>query len=181
MTPLLAPIDTAYEVQEFVPIEANSTLSVIAPHRSASEAVHDEEPWLGQLRESYQPLRLLRDGWDGPGSKAVSIPLIYRVERALRDSLTSVREPKLPFVVPAPDGGLQIEWHQESLELEVLFSPDGSVSALLEDHAHGLEIEKDGAGALDLLSRWAARLAAEPRHETPMHDSQEGEFIPIAA
>jgi hypothetical protein len=132
--------------------------------------IRSSEPWLPDLWSQFAKALALRDGWDGPRSKAVHRPLVYLVERVLRDSLVEIPNPRLPFVVPSAEGGLQIEWHRSDMELEVYFGPNGEISAAFEDHSGGLEIERRGSEALDLLFRWASRMATgfgDVRHAPP--------------
>lgn len=121
------------------------------------------QAWIREFRRSLAPLLELRAGWDGPRSKPLDTSLIYYVEHVLSHCLTGVANPKLPFVVPTAAGGLQIEWHQPTLDLEAMFAPDGQITALVEDHTNNQEFESvDALEALRLLSRWAPR-AAEAR------------------
>lgn len=136
-----------------------------APNRTAPDIGGNSgtratlQPWSAEFRKSLEPLRALQAGWAGPGSEAIDNKIFYRVEQYLALALARTPNPKLPYVVPTNCGGLQIEWHQEQIELEVLFEPSGSISALLEDHDQALEIEEYGNAALDLLLRWAPRAA----------------------
>lgn len=124
------------------------------------------QPWVSEFRRSLEPLRVLEAGWAGQGSCAIESKLFYRVEQYLAVALAGIPNPKLPYVVPTASGGLQIEWHREQIELEVLFEPDGEISALFEDHEQKLEIEEYGNAATNLLFRWAPR-AAQTRSHVP--------------
>jgi hypothetical protein len=126
----------------------------------ALKAFDPPSPWLKELSERFAAVRKLPDGWDGPSSVAVDPTLVGRIDRVLKDALAGVASPKLPFVVPSADGGLQIEWHRRDLDLEVFFSREGQVSALLEDRKGGVELERNGAEALNLLFCYAGRVAA---------------------
>jgi hypothetical protein len=120
-------------------------------------------PWFRELGKRFAAVRGLEDGWDGPQSVSVERLLIGRVDRFLKDALFEVPDPMLPFVVPAADGSLQIEWHRRDLDLEVFFSREGHVSALLEDRKAGVELERDGAEALNLFFGYARRVATNDR------------------
>ena len=116
--------------------------------------------WRDGFQASLRPLQQLRDGWAGPNSRAVSPAVFYLVQHHLAMALARVPNPQLPYVVPTVDGGLQIDWHGDDVELEALFSPTGRITALAEVHSAGLEIEEEGDGAVDLLLRWTPRVAA---------------------
>lgn len=73
----------------------------------------------------------------------------------LRPSLTSARtallilanamapDTAVPSLVPCFDGGLQIEWHMNGVDLEIWVGPEGDVSAWCE-HSSGREWEDEG-------------------------------------
>lgn len=120
--------------------------------------------WLNAWRERVRAVADLPDGWDGHGSLSPSAEMVSLVEHWLSLALAGVADPQLPYLVPASSGGLQLEWHRSEEELEVLFTPDGYVGALYEDHRAGIEAEETGYAALDLFLRTAPRLASS-RHD----------------
>ena len=67
-------------------------------------------------------LRTLRPGWDSHGSASISEAAIHTAEVML--------EP--PAIVPRSNGGVQLEWRTEGLDLEVLIAPDGRLEAEVE-------------------------------------------------
>jgi hypothetical protein len=69
-----------------------------------------------------------RENWDGQGSPAPSSAVVEKSVELLR--VIDDDEPPLPRVVPVPGGGLQLEWHEGSRELELEVLPDGSVEYL---------------------------------------------------
>ena len=54
-----------------------------------------------------------------------------------------------PTLVPRFDGGLQMEWHQNDVDLEIYVDADGSMSIWCE-HLSGREWEEEGED-LDLV------------------------------
>ena len=60
-------------------------------------------------------LRTLRPGWNSHGSASISEAAIHTAEVML--------EP--PAIVPRSNGGIQLEWHTDGLDLEVAIAPDG--------------------------------------------------------
>lgn len=119
------------------------------------------QPWHSDFREKVSALSSLKAGWAGRGSVPVEHHIFYAVENYLGIALAGTANPVLPYLVPTADGGLQIEWHRDSLDLEVLFTSEGQIQALVEDRERGLEIEKEGDAALDILLRYAPRAAQE--------------------
>lgn len=154
-----------------------------APDRPVSPDIQDTQPsgtrsgaqaWIEQFRARASRLLTLKPGWDGPGSEAVSLHALYYAEHLLGLALAGVRSPVLPAVVPTAAGGVQLEWHGNKVELEVLIDSDRRLTALLEDHETGAEIEGVGEEALDLFVRWAARASQDCRLPADVsHPSQE--------
>jgi hypothetical protein len=62
----------------------------------------------------------LKEGWNGPGSKAVAPAIIAVAELVLIDVASCVEDFKPPFVAPLHDGSLQLEWEfgDRSVEIE---------------------------------------------------------------
>ena len=61
-------------------------------------------------------LRNLPQGWNGPDSPAVS-------EAALKTASVVLSTPG--HAVPAHNGGIQIEWHEQGIDFEFVIAPDG--------------------------------------------------------
>lgn len=130
----------------------------------ADGTIASAQAWIEVFRAGVKPLRDLQAGWAGSGSRPVPERNFYLVEQYLGLALAPVPNPRLPSVVPAANGGLQIEWSREAIDLEVLFGPEGRVTAYVEDRELGVEFEEEGDAAVDLLLRWAPRVAQEDGH-----------------
>lgn len=138
----------------------------VTPQRAApAKRPEGGVEWKAGFRASVSRLLSLKAGWDGPSSAAISTHSVALAERILEVALSSSANPKMPFVVPSPDGGIQLEWHRTDIELEISISPDGALSALVELTRDELEVEKSGVEALDLFLRWAPRAAAANSHD----------------
>lgn len=134
-----------------------------------------------KLREKISAALSLGDGWDGPGSLAPRMDIAYRVESLVLSALAGVQNPHLPFIVPMADGGLQVEWHQNGADLEVAFFGSGEISGLFEDRVAGGEIESEGTEALDLLLRYAQRVAQKADNAVDASDAPRRPAFSIAA
>ena len=149
----------------------------IASRPSASTRASNQA-WVDGFRSLCDVIRTLPAGWAGPNSVPVAERNFYLVEQYLGLALARVENPRLPSVVPAADGGLQIEWNRENVELEVLFGANGRVTALVEDHELGVEIEGEGLAAVDLLLRWAPRAAASSHDgDNETDQTQQATFV----
>lgn len=115
--------------------------------------------WKADLGSRFNRLRSFGAGWAGEGSRAICPIAIFKASRALDIALEGNSQPVLPSIVPVADGGLQLEWHGSEYDFEIYFGPDDSVTAIWEDRTSGIETEKDGNAALDLLFSSISRLA----------------------
>jgi len=69
----------------------------------------------------------LEAGWDGADAKPVSDAAVETTLGVLSDVMSA--DSVVPFFVPTPDGGIQLEWHCAGVDLEVYVEHDGRVSA----------------------------------------------------
>ena len=157
-----------------------SVLTALAPHNQAAvvsscdttlslfEAAQPKKyvqaaavtGWKADLGSRFNRLRSFKADWAGEGSQAICPVAIFRASRALDIALEGNSQPVLPSIVPVADGGLQLEWHGPEYDFEIYFGPDDSVTAIWEDRTSGVETEKDGNAALDLLFGSISRLAS---------------------
>ena len=106
-------------------------------------------------------LMSLRSNWDGYGGLPISdnavrvaIQLLLQVHRLTKG------EPKLPFIAPQPDGGLEMEWIQDSgKELTLVVPADGNeIEYLLDIPADGDAIE-ESEGVLNIDAQLSALIS----------------------
>ena len=115
-----------------------------------------EPDWAPEVREELDDLLQPGDAWDDDGARPTSAFAVGRARETLQ-ALANFDTPR-PSIVPGPDGGVQLEWHLASVELEIEFRPNGQVEALLVDRATAeekLEEEADDS----LLRNWVAMLS----------------------
>lgn len=152
-------------------------VAALAP--SSSTTFHQELTKVPPLRDAQREVAVAAVSWsndaeisrafkamgvlhsnDGRCLPLASSPVaVSKAERALRQALAPLTRAVMPTVVPVANGGVQLEWYRQGLEFEIYFGPDGSMDALFENPGAGVELEKEGDEALDLLLRWAPRLA----------------------
>lgn len=125
-------------------------------------ATEHQPQWLQLTRHRIGVLLRLKAGWSGPGSTAIDRLLAFRAARTLEAAMKGCRAPVAPFVVPAADGSLQLEWRTEATRFEFYFEVDGSMSAWAQNRESGYEVEAEGLGATELLRKWSSRLSQTP-------------------
>lgn len=82
-----------------------------------------EPAWLGRTLEQLNRMIQLSPNWDSYGSRAVELQKAWIALDALSEILEA--HSPAPAVVPTSDGGLQLEWHRNGIDLEIEpFSPN---------------------------------------------------------
>ena len=104
------------------------------------------------LETRLRHLGRLGDGWDSEGGRAITPFAVDQARELLAYCLgANPMLPREPFISPAPDGGLAIEWNGDDgvRELVLAISPDDSRNARF------LAIDRFGwrkSGAVERLS-----------------------------
>jgi len=95
--------------------------------------------WFESAREQFESAISLPPGWDTYNGVPSSLS---SVERALSFLVTYLhRESLPPTVVPLSDGGIQLVWHQNRLDVEATFPAAEEGEVYVRDLASGTEIE----------------------------------------
>lgn len=154
---------------------AAQTLGSSSQTQAASVGtVPTEAPaWSNAVSKSIQRLKNLAPGWDGPGSVPIVTAALYRAETLIRQALEGRSAALAPFIVPAGDGSIQIEWHKRKAEIELSIESNGDVYLWGRSHVSGHEFEGEGEKALALFFRWAARVATETRDASDVSVSKQ--------
>jgi hypothetical protein len=97
--------------------------------------------WWGPLLRGLRELLLLEENWNSYGAKRVA-PAAIVAALVLVDRTMGSTTPA-PAVVPTVRGGVQLEWHVGSADLEVAVSPEGRYSVFFADAATDTEWERD--------------------------------------
>lgn len=112
--------------------------------------------WIRSAVARVSSLTALAPGWDSYGAPPVE------ADSALQavEFLLGVALPHLPppAIVPLSDGGIQLEWHEGGVDLEISFS-DREPGVYVEDRDGGEAAELPLDQAARVLARFAARLA----------------------
>ncbi len=117
--------------------------------------------WMPTLTDRLLDLSRLPVGWDGDRGLPVDAGVV-RMSHGLLQFLCDAGMPE-PVVVPTPSGGLQIEWHDATTEIDLELSAHepATVFVWMQDES-GDESEYEGdlkVGA-DLLGRALNRIDA---------------------
>lgn len=125
----------------------NMQIKVIRMERS--------EQWASPILDKILELQELSPNWDSYGAKPVSSNAVMT---AIEFVLVYLRPTDLsPSIVPTCDGGIQLEWHTDRLDLEIGISPSSQTSLFA---SHG-DSEDDFEVAHPLHIREAIELLRE--------------------
>lgn len=136
--------------------------------------------WAIELEQAAKRVRDLRPGWDGPGSSVVAESVIQRAVALARVAMTGMSNPSVPYLMPAGDGSLQIEWDSVHAKLEFCLEPDGSLDFWSRDLRTGAELAGEGAEAMALFLHWGPWAAGTPDARYEVGPKDPG-FFAIAA
>jgi len=111
--------------------------------------------WLDKFTTASRRLQALPRGWDGAGSVPPSKTALFKAERITRDALADQPNASAPYLVPAGDGSVQVEWHGTNAEVELTVDPSGHLSFWSRDHLTGRVHEGEDDRARNLFFNWA--------------------------
>lgn len=115
-------------------ISGADTLSLDQPFRRLRIEVFESSPgdvsWFSKAAESVNALLSLPRGWDSYGARSPS----EQAARKAIDILTDLvgEGARMPAIVPTSKGGIQLEWHNSGLDVEIEIDAAGAVTAYVE-------------------------------------------------
>ncbi len=110
-------------------------------------------------------LAQLPQDWDSYGSRQIQTSAIRQALEILQ--MANLQHIPMPFVVPVPGGGVQLEWRLEGRELELEVQPDRTIAYLRVDENDIDEegvVPKDQPSAILEHIQW---VAAQTTTEAP--------------
>src|SRR6266481_3845048 len=93
-------------------------------------------PWEETVLNRLNSLFDLQENWDSYGAKRINQELVYVVLSVL-DAVMQPHTPA-PYVVPTPNGYIQLEWHRGGHDIEVEIASSANIQGLLGDREHDL-------------------------------------------
>jgi hypothetical protein len=104
--------------------------------RSSSQTFERAKPalprWIDEIRQRVRYLIGLKQGWDGYLSAPIQTDtLSYSL--SILDSVMRENSPA-PFLAPVSGGGIQIEWHEGGLDIELYISQPLKAELYVEYH-----------------------------------------------
>lgn len=133
------------------PPSNDTTTSAFGANRPAT--------WLEAVGERFAVLLELEPDWDGYGGRPIDFDLaVFAIGLLFR---TLEPDGPVPQVVPLSYGGLQLEWHQGGIDLEIEIIAPNQISVGFEDQIEEREWEgelsTDYSALMDLMAVLHAR------------------------
>jgi len=107
--------------------------------------------------EAVVELLNLPPGWNSYSAKPIGPQIAVRAIRILAELMEPLTP--LPAVVPRVQGGIQLEWHTDTLDIEVYIDTPDQVSFFAEHGESGQSVEASLAGQEQTLRAWVQRLS----------------------
>jgi hypothetical protein len=89
--------------------------------------------------QGFVDLLTLKPNWDSYSADAIDPKLVHDAMNLINGLLAPTSP--APRVVPLSSGGLQLEWHRQGIDLEVVFDRDGQPFFYYRNHVNGDESE----------------------------------------
>lgn len=91
--------------------------------------------WLWRMFEHVKELLSLPRGWNSYAAAPVTLAAATALLETVRDAMSD-RTP-FPHISPLSSGGIQVEWHERDLDIEVAIDEGGHSSMWFEDARTG--------------------------------------------
>lgn len=143
----------AYQ-DEFEPPSGRSTTSAFGINRTPI--------WLLSTSDRIIELVRLSLGWDGHDGRPVNFDVAAFAVQFLLQTLEP--DGPAPLVVPLSYGGVQLEWHEEGIDLEIEVEAPNRIFVSFEDRETGEEFEQEFSTDYTEVTRIMRILASRPRY-----------------
>ena len=81
------------------------------------------------MNQQIEDILNLPENWDSYGSEKISLAAAATALAILK----VLADKKKPWIVPCSDGGIQLEWHYDGLDLEIKINPDGETAGIYSE------------------------------------------------
>lgn len=100
-----------------------------------------EPGWLKPVQTRIRQLSELRYDWDHQGGARINREVLFFAWHVIRETFENDTPP--PAIVPLSYGGVQIEWHEKAIDLEIEIEAPFRVHVWYRDSERGSEFEDD--------------------------------------
>lgn len=128
------------------------------PTTSLSIQEAESPTWVKEFADRLNELLELPADWDSYGALPVRVEAAKGAFELLVEHLSDPSTPA-PQVVPTCHGGVQVEWHQAGIDLELEIMSASRVGVFFEDVKTGEVVEADFMRDLDQIRSWIRLLS----------------------
>lgn len=118
--------------------------------------------WLLPTIDHMRELAMLPVGWDGHDGRPVDIGIAAFAIQFLLQTLEP--DGPAPQVVPLSYGGIQLEWHEQGIDLEVEVEAPNRIFVSFEDQVSGEKFEREFSTDYTEVTRVMGILASRQQH-----------------
>jgi len=157
--------DTTTVFQDEIPNfnSYGTSISTLAPPESNVRVPENNSDWIISLQDRFDKLTSLPLGWDGYEGRPVSFTTAQFAANLIERLFTRNLRP--PQLVPGSDGTLQIEWHQNQLDIEIDILKPYSVIATYYNHVTDNTEEIELQSDFNRLYEWIVELEQNQNHD----------------
>lgn len=114
--------------------------------------------WLVKSLDRWNHLLTLPPNWDSYGAECIDPYLVMQALKLLAEVMGTRTPP--PQIVPTHEGGVQLEWHEHYIDLEIEVAASSKVSVSFENLKTGANWEGTLSGDLGPVVEFLEVLAA---------------------
>jgi hypothetical protein len=131
--------------------------AVLREHADPTEPLEAKPEWLKESASRLVEFTRLPQDWDLEGGDPVD-PFAAQVAYVVLCQLASNVD-LAPDIVPVGDGGVMVEWHTPSADLEIEVGPDFEGSVFFRDRSRNIQVQSTRLRAVfNSLSRLGASI-----------------------
>lgn len=149
---LTAAVEQPTPVLRRVMIRRQGSTLIIAVY-----AIRAMSPTFIKSVEAVAELLNLAPGWNSYAAKPIDPQNAVRAIQLLGELLEPQTPP--PAIVPRVQGGIQLEWHTDEIDIEVYIDMPNRVSFFAEHTHSGQSVESGLVGQEEVLKAWVQRLS----------------------
>lgn len=140
--------------------ESRQYLRLVSSAKSWSpETIGDSElNWFAEVDQRLSLLSRLNRGWDGYDGRPVSNQVVAFTRQMLKELYLDGLP--MPALVPGSDGSLQVEWHQNGLDIELdVLGPHDVVAFKAVRHDSNRDEELNITNDFSSVAQWVQYLS----------------------
>ncbi len=136
--------------------DLNERWQIRSSHGGVAFLAKHNYPWVGPTIKGLAALLALGPDWDSYGAATIDL----RRVQAAGELLGTIMQPETPTptVVPTSGGGVQLEWHEVAVDLEIEIVSRQRYLVAFEDHRSGDEWEGEITSNFGRLVRYISML-----------------------